>query len=95
MWMISKCRGGDFVVLRTDDDDLYNKVDAMLVVFINPCFKYIFKLGHLNSVASLCVFNRSAAYTSFVIEKLANADCLFFAGGDQWTYYQNVAPPTC
>ncbi len=43
-WMISKAGGGNFVVIRTDDDDAYNP--------------YIFGLGPLTSVSTFVVYSQ-------------------------------------
>jgi len=38
-------------------------------------------------VTSLCLFNRSASYDKFILSVVQNADAIWMAGGDQWTYY--------
>jgi cyanophycinase len=61
-------------VLRESGDDAYNS--------------YIQGLGKLNSVATLITKNRVAATDSFVLEKIDQAEAIFFAGGDQSVYLQ-------
>jgi len=63
------------LVIRTDDDDTYDP--------------YIYSLGKLNSAATLVIFNRAGSFESFVNTTVFNADAIYFAGGDQWTYYHN------
>jgi len=75
VWMINRSIGGDFLVIRTDDDDGYDE--------------YIYSLGPLNSCATLVILNRNGSFESFVNETVYQADAIFFAGGDQWTYYFN------
>lgn len=41
----------------------------------------------LNSVSTLLLKNRQASFDSFVVGLTKNASALYFAGGDQWTYY--------
>jgi len=78
VWMTEKCGGGDFLVLRTSGDGAYNR--------------YILQLSEqtsnpLNSVSTLVLKSRAASFDSFVIDMTKNASGLWFAGGDQWTYY--------
>jgi len=75
LWALKKCWGGDFLVLRTTPDDVWNE--------------YFFSLGTMNSVATIAILNRDGAYEDFVINKVQNAEGIHFAGGDQWTYYNN------
>ena len=73
--------GGNFVVLRADDDNGYN--DWIYTT-----------LGGVRSVTSLIVFTREAADDPQVTSILSDADAIFIAGGDQWQYYtfwQNTA----
>lgn len=64
--------GGDFVVLRASGDDDYQS--------------YIFGLCHCDSVETLIVDNRAAAFDPYVVETVRNAEALFIAGGDQGNY---------
>jgi cyanophycinase len=71
-WMVAKSGGGDFVVLRASGTDAYNS--------------YIAGLGKLNSVTTIIIKDRSATSDPTVLEKVRNAEALFFAGGDQSNY---------
>lgn len=64
--------GGDFVVLRATGDDEYNK--------------YIYPLCHCDSVETLIVDSREAAFDPYVVATVRNAEALFIAGGDQSNY---------
>jgi cyanophycinase-like exopeptidase len=76
-WMIRKSGGGNFVVIRVTDTDNYNG--------------YIYNtlggksLG-LTSVETLVIPSREAADDPFVLSRIAGADALFIAGGDQSSY---------
>jgi cyanophycinase len=71
-WMVEKSGGGDFVILRASGTDAYNP--------------YVAGLGKLNSVTTILIKDRSAASDPVVLEKVRNAEALFFAGGDQANY---------
>ncbi len=71
-WMIAKAGGGDFVVLRASGSDGYND--------------YIHAMGGVDSVETLVVKTRAAAADPFVIDRVAKAEAIFIAGGDQWDY---------
>lgn len=77
LWMAEKANGGDFVVLRTSGRDGYNQ--------------YLYDLAAsngvtLDSVETIVLNNRNAAYDSFVLDKVLKAEAVFFAGGDQFLY---------
>lgn len=71
-WMIERSGGGDFLVLRGSGADGYNE--------------YLDGLGELDSVETLVLKDREAASDPFVLEKVAGAEAIFLAGGDQWNY---------
>jgi cyanophycinase len=71
-WQIDRSGGGDFVVIRASGSNGYNQ--------------YIYDLGPVNSVESLVITSSAAANHPFVVEKVANAEALFIAGGNQWNY---------
>ncbi|MGM0840335.1 MAG: cyanophycinase [Bacillota bacterium] len=80
-WMAEKANGGDFVVLRTSGSDGYNQ--------------YLYDLAAdnqspLNSVETILLQNRNAAYENFVLDKVKNAEAIFFAGGDQFLYVDYI-----
>ena len=76
-WQIKNCQGGDYVVLRASGDDAYNE--------------WIMALsrgdGHpLNSVSTILFNNKDASADEEVLTMISNAECIFFAGGDQSQY---------
>ena len=71
-WLCEKADGGDFLVLRAAGDDAYND--------------YIYKLGKLNSVATLILPDRAAAGDPAVVEIMKKAEVIFISGGDQAHY---------
>lgn len=80
-WMAEKANGGDFVILRTSGSDGYNQ--------------YLYDLAEanqspLNSVETILLENRNASYDSFVLNKVKNAEAVFFAGGDQFLYVDYI-----
>lgn len=71
-WMIRQSRGGDFLVLRaSEEDDMHVMVPA---------------LGQVDSVETFIFDSTAPAHDPFVIEKIDQADAIFFAGGDQSEY---------
>ena len=85
-WQIARAGGGDFLVLRESGTDAYNE--------------YIFELGltrpcgapaALASAATLILNSRRAAADPFVLAKVAAAEAIFFAGGDQSKYVERIA----
>lgn len=73
-WFLNRADGGDVVVFRTSGSDGYND--------------YFFSdLGvSLNSVETLVINNVNGATHPYVLDKLANAEAIWFAGGNQATY---------
>ncbi len=74
-FLIQQSGGGDLVVLRTADDPDYND--------------FIFGLGGLDSVETLGVGSREEAADPQVVVRVANAEAIFFAGGNQDDYVSN------
>ncbi len=74
VWFLDKADGGDVLVLRADGSDGYND--------------YFFTdLGvTLNSVTTLVIENELGALDPFVLQKVADAEAIWFAGGDQFDY---------
>ncbi len=72
--MIRKAGGGDFVVLRASGADGYNA--------------YLLAMGGLDSVETLVVRTREAAADAYVIDRVARAEAIFIAGGDQADYVE-------
>jgi cyanophycinase-like exopeptidase len=73
-WMLERADSGDVVVLRASGSDGYNP--------------YFFsELGvYVNSVETIRFDNAAAANDPYVASQIRNAECLFFAGGDQYDY---------
>jgi cyanophycinase-like exopeptidase len=73
-WFLNRAGGGDVLVLRTSGSDGYN--DYMYT-----------DLGvSVNSVETIVFNNSSAANDTYVLNKILNAEAIWFAGGDQWNY---------
>jgi len=66
-------QGGDVVVLRTSGADGYND-------YLHS------EVGGTNSVETMLVTSQTLANSDYVAERLANAEAIFMAGGDQATY---------
>ena len=73
-WFLERTDGGDVVVLRTSGSDGYND--------------YFFTdLGvTINSVTTFVIDNENGAIDPYVLGKVADAEAIWFAGGDQWNY---------
>jgi len=71
-WFITKAGGGDMVVLRASGADGYHP--------------FVMRLGGVDSIESFVVKSRGAATDPFLLRQLANAEAIFFAGGDQSRY---------
>jgi cyanophycinase len=79
-WMRGHIDGpGDFLVIRAGGTDAYNPYIADL--FTDPSGEERF-----NSVATLIIPNRQAAYNPFVAATIRQAEGLFIAGGNQADY---------
>lgn len=73
-WFLNRADGGDVVVVRTSGSDGYNDY------FFN-------QLGvTINSVETLVINNVNGATDPYVLDKVANAEAIWFAGGNQATY---------
>ena len=71
-WMADRGGNGDFLVLRGSGSDGYQE--------------YIDDIAEVNSVGTLVLKDSEAALDPFVLDKVRNAEAVFFAGGDQWNY---------
>jgi len=71
-WMIKRAGGGDFVVLRATGDGAYNP--------------YIYAMGGVDSVETLVIKTPEGASDPFVLDRVAKAEAVFIAGGDQSDY---------
>ncbi len=73
-WFLERANGGDVLVLRATGGDGYNSY------FYND-------LGvTLNSVETIRLNNANAASDPYVLDKISNAEAIWFAGGNQATY---------
>lgn len=74
VWFLNKADGGDVVVLRATGSDGYNDY-------------FYSQLGvTLNSVTTFVIHNVAGATDPAVLQKVANAEAIWVAGGDQWDY---------
>jgi len=73
-WLLQKANGGDVVVLRSTGSAGYNN--------------YLYsQLGvSVNSVETLVITSAAGAINPYVLDKVANAEMIWFAGGNQWNY---------
>lgn len=73
-WLLQKANGGDVVVLRSSGSNGYNE--------------YLYsQLGvPINSVETLVITSVEGATNPYVLNKVANAEMIWFAGGNQWNY---------
>lgn len=73
-WFLQRANGGDILVLRTTGSNGYNS--------------YLYSgLGvPVNSVETIVCHNTLASNESYIIQKINQAEAIWFAGGDQWTY---------
>ena len=76
IWMLERAAGGDVLILRASNSDGYNN--------------YFFsELGvTVNSVETIRFDGPGAASDPYVLRRIAEAEVLFFAGGDQYDYYE-------
>lgn len=73
-WLLQKANGGDILVLRSSGSNGYNN--------------YLYsELGiPVNSVETLVITSVAGATNPYVLDKVANAEMIWFAGGDQYNY---------
>jgi cyanophycinase-like exopeptidase len=74
IWFLERASGGDVLVLRASGSDGYNT--------------YLYSdLGvTVNSVETIVCHNAAASSDTYVLQKIQQAEAIWFAGGDQWTY---------
>jgi cyanophycinase-like exopeptidase len=73
-WFLQQANGGDVLVLRATGSDGYN--DYILN-----------QLGvTINSVETIVCHNALATQETYIHDKIKQAEAIWFAGGDQWTY---------
>ena len=71
-WMAKRGGDGDFLVLRGSGADGYQE--------------YLDDITDANSVETLVIKDKEAASDPFVLERVARADAIFMAGGNQYNY---------
>ena len=73
-WFLQRADGGDVLVLRASGSNGYNS--------------YLYSgLGILvNSVETIVCNNALASNEPYIIQKIQEAEAIWFAGGDQWNY---------
>lgn len=72
--MLEKANGGDVVILRSSGSNGYNDY-------------FYSQLGvAVNSVETLVITSVAVATNPYALNKVANAEMIWFAGGDQWNY---------
>ncbi len=73
-WFLQRANGGDILILRTTGSNGYNS--------------YFYSgLGiPVNSVETIVCNNSSAGHDPYIVQKIQQAEAIWFAGGDQWTY---------
>ena len=73
-WFLERANGGDVLVLRATGADGYNMY-------------FYSDLGiTVNSVETIVCNNSNASNDAYVINKINQAEAIWFAGGNQWTY---------
>lgn len=74
MWFLEKANGGDVLVIRASGSDGYN--DYLYTELGIP----------VNSVETIVMHSAEAGNNAYVVEQIMNAEALWIAGGNQWTY---------
>jgi len=81
-WFLQRADGGDILVIRASGSNGYNAY-------------FYSQLGiTVNSVESIVFNNAAASAEPYVLDKIAHAEAIWFAGGDQWdyvSYWRNTA----
>jgi cyanophycinase len=72
-WFIARAGGGDIVILRASGGPGYND-------YLHQ------EIGGVNSVETVLFHDRSAAHDPAVLDRIARAEGIFLAGGDQARY---------
>jgi cyanophycinase-like exopeptidase len=73
-WFLQRANGGDVLVLRASGSNGYNT--------------YLYSgLGiNVNSVETIVCNSAAASSEAYVLQKIQQAEAIWFAGGDQWNY---------
>ncbi|MEQ3656672.1 MAG: T9SS type A sorting domain-containing protein [Dokdonia sp.] len=81
-WFLQQANGGDVLVLRTSGSDGYND------------YMYSSLGVSLNSVETIVFHDATASDETYIHQKIAQAEAIWIAGGDQWdyiSYWRNTA----
>ncbi|GMU54975.1 MAG: hypothetical protein AMXMBFR33_41210 [Candidatus Xenobia bacterium] len=78
-WLLDRSDAGDIVVIRASGADGYNDYLANLPLSDGR---------KVDSVETFCMKEREGSFDPFVVERVRNAEAIFFAGGDQYQYLQ-------
>jgi cyanophycinase-like exopeptidase len=74
IWFLEQANGGDVLVLRAGGSDGYNDY-------------FYSELGvNVNSVETIVFSSAAASFETEIHDKIAGAEAIWFAGGDQWNY---------
>ncbi len=74
IWFLEKANGGDILIIRASGSDGYNDY-------------FYSDLGvEVNSVETIVFNNASASNNTYILQKIANAEAIWMAGGDQSDY---------
>jgi cyanophycinase-like exopeptidase len=74
VWFLNKANGGDVLVLRASGSDGYNDY-------------FYSELGvSINSVTTFVINNSAGAIDPYVLERVNEAEAIWFAGGNQYNY---------
>ena len=76
-FLLDRSDAGDIVVIRASGADGYNDYLANLPLSDGRT---------VDSVETFCMKDRQGSYDPFVLERIENAEGIFFAGGDQYDY---------
>lgn len=73
-WFLQRANGGDILVLRASGADGYNN------------YMYATLGVSINSVETIVFDDPSASNSTYIHERIEQAEAIWFAGGDQWDY---------
>ena len=73
-WFLKRAKGGDVLVLRTSGSNGYNR------------YMYSSLSVKINSVETILFNSPEASKDPYVLQKIKQAEAIWFAGGDQWEY---------
>jgi cyanophycinase len=71
-WFLERAGRGDVLILRASGADGYHA--------------FVAEIAPVDSVESIVFHHVRASHDAFVLDRIARADAIFLAGGDQWNY---------